>query len=329
MPSPPIDRYHRRIDYLRISITDRCNLRCIYCMPPEGVPRLRHEDILSYEEIIRLVKLAVRIGISKVRITGGEPLVRRDVVYLCKEISSITDVSSISITTNGVRLAEFAEPLYKAGIKRINVSLDTLKRERFLKITRRDAFELVWEGILEAYRIGFHPIKINVVAMAGINDDEIEELAMLTYRYPFHIRFIEFMPLHSEAKLECFLSGDEILARLRRIGSLEPATSLHTNGPAKHYKFHGALGKIGINSPLSHHFCSTCNRLRVTADGKLRTCLFATKETDLKVLLRNGASEDQIIAVVRNAISQKPKEHNLDKSLFRKCLSRPMSSIGG
>lgn len=329
MPSPPTDSYQRRIDYLRLSVTDRCNLRCSYCMPAEGVPKLEHWDILRYEEILRLTRIVARMGISKIRITGGEPLVRKDILYLCENISGIPEVESLSLTTNGVLLHRFAKDLYSAGIKRINVSLDTLKADKYALITREDRFHDVWNGIQAAMEAGLNPIKLNAVAMRGVNDDEIEALGRLTFQYPFHVRFIEFMPFGAKEYDARFLPSDEIIARLSRFAPLLPAESRDGNGPARHFRYEGAKGKLGIISPMSHHFCATCNRLRMTADGKLRTCLFATEETDLKALLRQGVLDDDLFATIREAISRKPERHKLTDGSLRKCISRPMVAIGG
>jgi len=329
MPSPPEDPFHRRIDYLRLSITDRCNLRCTYCMPEDGIPRLSHEDVLNYEEILHLVRVVTRMGISKIRITGGEPLVRKDVLFLCANIAATPGLKSLSLTTNGLLLGQYARSLFVAGIKRVNISLDTLKPEKYAAITRRDAFEQVWAGIRAAQETGFAPIKLNAVVMQGVNDDEIEDLASLTYHYPFEVRFIEFMPFQGEDGESRLVSADIILERLRRVAPLLPAVSENSNGPARHYRFPNALGKIGIISPISEHFCHTCNRLRLTADGKLRTCLFSVEEHDLKAPLRQGASDEDLTALIRAAISRKPERHELDNRLLRKCISRPMVKIGG
>lgn len=329
MPTPLLDQHRRSIDYLRLSITDRCNLRCTYCMPEEGMPVLNHADVLTYEEIIRLVELVSRMGISKVRITGGEPLVRKGVLHLCREISQMGRIKSLSITTNGVFLEDCAEGLLESGITRINVSLDTLQPAKYALITRRDCFQKVWNGIERALRLGFHPVKLNAVVVKGLNDDEIEALAQLTYRYPFHVRFIEFMPFNAEDHSSSFLSSDEILRRLEKIGPLLPTRVENGNGPARHFQLSGAVGKIGIISPISHHFCPTCNRLRLTADGKLRTCLFAREETDLRGLLREKASDEAIFSAIREAIQRKPERHALESRLFRKCIGRPMAAIGG
>lgn len=331
MVAPPMDGFHRRIDYLRLSITDRCNLRCRYCMPSQGIPKLKHEEILRYEEIMRVAHIAVRMGMSKIRITGGEPLVRKDLLYLCENISKIPGLSSLSITTNGVLLGRFAESLFSAGIRRINISLDTLKRDKFFSITRVDCFEEVWRGILAAQKAGISPIKLNTVIMRGTNDDEIEDLARLTVDYPLHVRFIELMPFQSNESLTQseFVSSDEILERLHAIAPLDHVPGPEGNGPASHFRLSGAQGTIGIISPISHHFCAECNRLRLTADGKLRTCLFSTEETDLRDLLRDSASDESIIQTIREAIRSKPERHTLDRAFSRKCFSRPMSTIGG
>lgn len=329
MVAPPLDPYQRRIDYLRLSVTDRCNLRCVYCMPADGVPKLAHRDVLTYEEVLRLANIATQMGISKIRITGGEPLVRKDILFLCDHIARIGGLQSLSITTNGLLLAPYARDLWGAGIKRINISLDTLDPQKYAAIARRDSFQEVWQGIETALEIGFNPIKLNVVVMRGINDDEIEAMARLTYTYPFHVRFIEFMPFQAEEHEHKFLSSDAIEERLSLVAPLTPVQSRHSNGPARHYRFPGAKGKIGIISPVSHHFCPACNRLRVTADGKLRTCLFATEETDLRNPLRQGASDAEIIAVIRGAIDLKPEKHALESDAFRKCITRPMFAIGG
>jgi len=329
MPAPPTDSFERKIDYLRLSITDRCNLRCSYCMPESGVPKLDHAEILRYEEIVRLAGIVTAMGISKVRITGGEPLVRKDVLSLCASISGLPGLASLGLTTNGVLLSDFAKGLRDAGIKRINVSLDTLRPERFAAITRKDLFHRVWEGILAAERAGISPVKLNSVIMRGVNDDEIEDLARLTYQFPFHVRFIEFMPFQQVDYETAFIPASEILERLRRVAPLAASSGSESNGPARHFRFEGAPGKIGIISPVSDHFCPTCNRLRLTSDGKLRTCLFSTEETDLRLPLRQGLPDEEIAAAIRAAINKKPEKHQLSSSVFRKCISRPMFSIGG
>ena len=248
---------------------------------------------------------------------------------MCESISRLSGLRSLSLTTNGVLLSDFAEGLRDAGIKRINVSLDTLKPERFAAITRKDLFSRVWEGILAAEQAGISPVKLNAVIMRGVNDDEIEDLARLTFQFPFHVRFIEFMPFRQIDYDSAFIPASEILERLRRVAPLEVSSAGESNGPALHYRFEGAPGKIGIISPVSDHFCPSCNRLRVTSDGKLRTCLFSTEETDLRLPLRQGASDEEIAAAIRAAINKKPEKHQLSSPVFRKCISRPMFSIGG
>ena len=298
-------------------------------MPPGGVPHLAHEEILRYEEIERLAAVAVSLGITKIRVTGGEPLVRLGIIQFLQQLAAIPGLHSLSITTNGVLLQEFAQDLYRAGIKRLNISLDTLKPEKFATITRRNTFGAVWAGLLHALEVGFQPVKINVVLLRGYNEDEIEDLARLTYEYPIHVRFIEFMPVNSLVPSEHHISTDEVLERLGKIDTIFPAQSTNSNGPARYFRFRTAIGKIGLISPLSHHFCDTCNRLRLTADGKLRTCLFSEEEVDLKKILRAGAEDQVLAATIRQAIHDKPQKHALEDAVFRKCLNRPMRAIGG
>ena len=329
--TPPTDRYQRPIDYLRVSITDRCNLRCVYCMPLGGSVKLAHEDILSYEEFLRLIQIAVKMGINKVRLTGGEPLVRKGVVDFCRRLTRISGLQSLSLTTNGVLLEELGPDLYAAGIRRVNISLDTLQPEKFFRITRRDDFARVWRSIQAAEQVGFNPVKINVVVMRGVNDDEILDLARLSLHHPYHIRFIEFMGFNNDRQwnLQHYFSADEILTKLRQVGSLEQVVPEHSNGPARHFRWPDAPGMIGIISPISHHFCPTCNRLRLTADGKLRNCLFSDQEADIKSPLRQGATDSELSQLLRDSIVNKPEKHSLQPDFFRKCQSRPMVAIGG
>ena len=326
-----LDSYNRHLNYLRISLTDRCNLRCIYCMPEQGVPKLFHEDILTYEELLRLTRLSVRLGIEKIRLTGGEPLIRKNIVDLIKDLKEIPGIRDISLTTNGVLLAEKAQALWEAGIKRINISLDTLNQQNYARITRFDYFDRVWEGIREAERIGFSPIKINVVALQGINDAEILAFGRLSYEKPYHIRFIEFMPVGADNgwNTDRFLSSEETLKQLETLGPLFPVNGQGLDGPAKRMAYAGARGEIGLISPISEHFCPSCNRLRLTAEGRLMVCLFSDNETDLRTPIRQGASDAELEAVIQTAITQKPKEHPVQlNSLYRKC-QRQMSKIGG
>jgi cyclic pyranopterin phosphate synthase len=298
-------------------------------MPQNGVPKLDHSEILRYEEILRVARIAVAMGISNIRITGGEPLVRKGALNLCESISKSPGLTSLSLTTNGVLLSEFAGGLFRAGIRRINISLDTLKPERFSAITRKDLFGQVWEGIIAAHEAGISPVKLNAVIMRGVNEDEIEDLARLTFRLPFHVRFIEMMPFRQDDYDSAFVSASEILERLKRVDDLSVSSENESNGPALYYRFEGAPGKIGIISPVSGHFCPSCNRLRITSDGKLRTCLFSLEEFDLRALLRGGALDEEIETAIRSAIVKKPEKHRLGNPVFRKCISRHMSSIGG
>ena len=325
------DRYQRSIDYLRVSITDRCNLRCIYCTPLGGAAKLEHQDILSYEEFLRLIQVALDIGITKVRLTGGEPLVRKGVTDFCRRLTALPGLQSLSLTTNGILLEELAHDLYGAGIRRVNISLDTLQPQKFLRITRGDEFDRVWRGIQAAEHAGLNPIKINVVVMRGINDDEVLNLAKLTLERPYHIRFIEFMSMNNDSQwvLQHYISADEILAKLLTVAPLEQVVSQHTNGPARHFRWPDAKGIVGIISPISHHFCPSCNRIRLTADGKLRNCLFSDQEVDIKSPLRQGATDADLSRILRASIDNKPEKHCLQSDVFRKCQNRPMVAIGG
>lgn len=348
-----IDKYNRHLNYLRISVTDRCNLRCIYCMPRNFVPKLHHDEILRYEEILRLVRLGVNLGISKIRITGGEPLVRKGICEFMAELSRITGLSDVSLTTNGIFLKDYLRDIRAAGITRINVSLDTLSRSRFEEITGYDGFDRVWEGICLAHEIGFHPIKINVVAIRGINDDELRDIAKLSFSYPFHIRFIEYMPigeirnpkseirdeirnlklgtpnLKSDDQVKCEILGSEIMEHIRPLGRLIPVDNEIYDGPADRYRFEGAKGEIGIIHPLSRHFCYKCNRLRLTASGQLRACLLSDREEDLKGPLRSGCSDGELAEIFLKAVRVKPFRHNVTLGQESVQVSSQMSGIGG
>ena len=323
------DTYNRHINYLRISITDRCNLKCIYCRPSGKIFKLSHDDILRYEEILRLVYLLRDMGLSKVRITGGEPLVRKGVFDFLHQLSRISGIKDLSLTTNGVLLNENIQKIKNSGIRRLNISLDSLVKEKYSRITGFDLFDRVWEGIKQAHFSGFHPIKINVVALRGTNDTEITKFADLTFRYPFHVRFIEHMPIgNATVKSENPLLADEIKTILTAKGPLESITKDQYDGPAKRYKFSGAIGEIGIISPISHHFCDTCNRLRLTADGRLRPCLLSDYHEDLKTPLRSGCSDDELVEIILRAIKNKPLKHKLASNQPIQ-ISTQMSAIGG
>jgi cyclic pyranopterin phosphate synthase len=328
--APNVDHYNRRITYLRVSVTDRCNLRCIYCVPVKDLTLLNHSDILNYEEILKVLQAGAKIGIEKVRLTGGEPLVRRDFVHFVESVCQMSAFKEVSITTNGVHLKEKAQEIFDAGVRRINVSLDTLDPLKYAKITGRDYFDNVWEGLEEAEAVGFSPIKVNVVAIRGINDDELLDFAQLSRRKPYHIRFIEYMPIGHDNRWTPgkYISSDEIKSKLESLSPLYEIPHLTDDGPAKRCRFESAKGEIGFISALSHHFCSTCNRLRLTADGKLRPCLFAEDEVDIKTPLRSGCSQEDLRRVFQEAIAKKPKKH-LAKISERVQSLRPMSAIGG
>ncbi|MBW2065771.1 MAG: GTP 3',8-cyclase MoaA [Deltaproteobacteria bacterium] len=326
----PIRAGHKPINYLRLSVTDRCNLRCVYCMPEEGIDFLPHSNILTYEEMLHLVKLSTRGGIRKVRLTGGEPLVRKGFIGFLEKLCEIEELEEITLTTNGVLLKEYAQALKECGVCRLNVSLDTLKPERFYQITGRDCFDKVWEGILEAEKCGFSPLKINVVAIRGLNDQEILDFARLTMEKPFHVRFIELMPVGKENiwSDEKFISTEEILAIIKTLGPLRPILSNSLDGPAERYILDGGKGEIGLIGAMSHHFCDSCNRLRLTAEGHIRSCLFSDQEIDVKTPLREGKGDEYILELLRSAAITKTKDSGPIKSGPRKCI-RHMSSIGG
>ncbi len=328
-PGALTDLFSRRLNYLRVSITDRCNLRCVYCTPQFETIKLDHDEILSYEEILRVVRVAASLGVEKVRITGGEPLVRRGVIDFLKQVIRMPGIRDVSLTTNGVLLAERIDALWESGIRRINVSLDTLKPDRFATITGMDAFERVWAGIQAAFEKGFHPIKVNTVALEGINDDEVVDIARLSFRYPFHFRFIEYMPIGPCPKVR----GSGLLTPdIRRllettIGPLFPVAASPFDGPARRFRFEQAIGEIGFISAMSDHFCNRCNRLRLTARGALRPCLLSDREIDVKTLLRGNASDEALAELLKAAAIQKGEEHHLTPS--EDAVNSRMFAIGG
>ncbi len=306
-----IDQFGRRIEYLRISVTDKCNLRCIYCMPLEGLPWLKRAEILTYEEITTIVRTAAGMGLKRVRLTGGEPLVRRGLVDLVEMLSAIDGIEDISLSTNAILFAKEAEALKRAGLDRVNISLDSMQADRVDALVRRPgSYASIMEGLAAAEAVGFHPIKINVVLMRGRNDDEIEAFAELTRTRPLHVRFIEIMPTGSNLELsaESFLSCTEALARLRVVDALEPVEGPVGNGPATYYRYPGAVGTIGVITPMSHNFCDDCNRLRLTADGHLRPCLFGAIQTNLRDPLRRG---EDIGPLIEETLRIKPERHDL------------------
>ncbi|TEU22363.1 MAG: GTP 3',8-cyclase MoaA [Anaerolineales bacterium] len=327
---PYLDNFNRPISYLRISITDRCNLRCVYCMPPEGVSWRLHHEILRYEEIELIVRAAASLGISKVRLTGGEPLVRLGFVEFVRMLARIPGIDDLAMTTNGTLLAEYAAELAQAGLKRVNVSLDTLQPERFRQITQRGEFATVFEGIYAAREAGLVPLKLNTVVVRGLNDDEVVDLARLTLEGDWHVRFIEWMPLGTNAAWasDGYVSVGEVRRRIEdALGELMPAKVGVGNGPARYYRFPGAVGTIGFISPISEHFCYQCNRLRLTADGRLRPCLLSDYEIDLRTPLRQGADLAEIRELLIRSIGAKPERHHLDESVSPR--ERAMSEIGG
>jgi cyclic pyranopterin phosphate synthase len=327
-----VDSYGRKIDYLRISITDHCNLKCYYCTPFSGREHLERSEILTYEEMLKVARAAAASGITKIRITGGEPLVRKGVIEFCRMLSELAGLKSLALTTNGVYLTEMAEPLFKAGVRRINISLDTLRPDRFEKITGYNWLPRVLAGIERAEIIGMYPIKINTVVMRGVNDDEIEDLAALTRNKPYHVRFIELMPTNSTAYGDyesLFVPVEEFMKRIHQIDcvQIEPATDSY--GPARLCKLPGATGKVGFIAPISWHFCGSCNRLRLTADGKIKTCLFSNEEIDIKAALRKGASQNDIIDIFSKAVAAKPSGHQLNTRGHDNACGRAMRAIGG
>ena len=320
------DTFNRNINYLRISITDRCNLRCIYCMPPEGIKSLSHNEVLRYEEIVTIVQAAAELGISKIRLTGGEPLVRLGLADLVRMIANIEGIDDIALTTNGLLLRKYAAPLKEAGLKRVNVSLDSLREDRYKQITRIGNLSEALDGIEAAKEAGLVPVKINMVVIQGQNDDEILDFAKLSLNKGWHIRFIEPMPFTADTKFS-FIPISEIVSHLNTLGNLEPYLPRDGNGPAKYFRYKGAEGTIGFISPMSECFCSTCNRLRLTVDGMLRPCLMSDNELDLKSLLRSGASLDEVKKVILKAIEAKPERHHLTEGECQK--GRTMCQMGG
>lgn len=323
------DNYKRIIDYMRISVTDRCNLRCIYCMPSEGIRSIKHGDILSYEEIIRIVRIAADSGVRKIRITGGEPLMRKNLLHLISSISHIHGIEDLSLTTNGQLLKQYAKQLASAGLKRVNISLDSLDPDKYREITRGGDIGGVLAGIEEAERCKLLPLKINVVPVRGFNDTEIENFARMSIITPYHIRFIEFMPIGAKEfwSEDKYIPTDEIKQRVSSIAPLMPI-SLKKSGPANYFRFENAKGIIGFISPISNHFCLSCNRLRLTAEGKIRSCLFSETEIDIKSAIRCDASDDEIARLLKLAADLKPSGHNMKDKIIMQYL-KPISQIGG
>jgi GTP 3',8-cyclase len=328
---PLRDSWGREIKSVRVSVTDKCNFRCTYCMPAEGLQWLGRQEILSFEEIARLVELLARLGVDEVRLTGGEPLVRRDLPTLVGMLAQIEGVRDLSLTTNGVLLDRMAGPLVQAGLKRLNVSLDSLNHVRFAEITRRDALDAVLRGLEEAERFPeLRPIKVNCVAVKGFTETEVPALAELARRKPYVVRFIEFMPLDADEawREDDVLTGSEIRALIEAEHGPLVELPAKASSTAKRFGFADGNGEIGFVNPVSEPFCSSCDRIRVTADGQLRTCLFSRREWDLKTPLREGASDGEVIDLLRFAVRHKELKHRINDPGFVRA-SRSMSQIGG
>ena len=321
------DSFGRKIDYLRLSVTDRCNMRCRYCMPESGVVQRDRLDILSYEQLLSLTQAAVSLGIKKVRVTGGEPLVRKGIVEFLGRLAQLPGLEQLVLTTNGLQLPELAGSLKQAGVQRLNISLDSLRPEIFAKITRRDALDRVLAGIAAAEQVGL-PIKINMVVMRGINDAELADFAALTVEKNCSVRFIEYMPVIKEENWQSLvLPGDEILARLAEQYAFSPVVRGALAGPAREYKIAGAQGTIGVITALSGHFCQDCNRIRITASGKLRNCLFSADEFDMAEVLAGGDTV-AVQTVLRNLVEAKPAQHGMTE-LDASHAAFTMAQIGG
>lgn len=331
MSEPLIDGFGRVHNNLRISVTDRCNIRCFYCMPADHVQFMNRHELLSFEEIERFVRIVVPLGVNKLRLTGGEPLVRRGLPDLVGKLASIPGIKDVGLTTNGILFGEQAQELFDAGLRRVNISLDALDPAVFREVTRRDGYEKVVESIHIAKRVGFDPVKVNAVAIRNLTEDQIVPFGQFARDTGVEIRFIEFMPLDADNawEREKVLFGHEIIERLsNEIAPLVPVGQSDPSAPATDFEFADGVGRIGLIASVSQPFCSQCNRFRITADGKLRNCLFSMEETDIKTLLRTNASDQEIVAAVRNTIAAKKEGHEINTARFIQP-DRPMYSIGG
>lgn len=329
--APLIDGFGRVHTNLRISVTDRCNIRCFYCMPADNVQFMNRRELLTFEEIERFVRIAVPMGLNQIRLTGGEPLVRKDLHKLVAKLAAIPEIVDIGLTTNGILLADQAELLYAAGLRRINVSLDALNPQKFEEITRRSGYEKVREGIVAAQKAGFSPVKVNAVAVRGLTESEIVPFGRFAREAGVEIRFIEFMPLDADNAWERdkVLYANEIIETLsREILPLVPVEGQNRNAPATEYVFEDGVGRIGFIASVSQPFCGSCDRFRITADGKLRNCLFSLEETDVKALLRGETPDEEIAAAIRDSIAAKKEGHEINTARFIQP-NRPMYSIGG
>lgn len=328
-PGPAHDAFGRRINYLRISLTDRCNFRCVYCMPEHGAHFAPRDELLTDAELLRVVRAAAQVGFEKIRLTGGEPTIRRNLLAIVAGIAATPGIREISMTTNGLRLAELAQPLKQAGLTRVNISIDTLDPEKFRRITRGGDFVRVWAGIQAAERAGLTPIKLNTVVVRGYNDEDVVALARLTLERPWQLRFIEMMPLAGVGELaeQSVVPSAEIIARLEQAYGPLQFVGWFGSDPARTYRLPGAVGTLGFISSISEPFCATCNRMRLTADGKLHLCLLRDDELDLRAALRSGASDEDLAALIRQAVWLKPWGHGLPEGI--KPTLRGMSELGG
>lgn len=327
---PLRDRFGRKIEYLRISVTDRCNLRCLYCMPLSGCPFKPKEKVLSREEILRLARMMAGLGINRFRVTGGEPLIRHDLVPLIAGLAEIPGLKDLALSTNGILLADQVFTLREAGLKRVNISFDSLDSATFRRITRWGDWHAVWRGIWTALEVGLSPVKLNVVLLKGLNDAEILKFAQLSFRWPLHVRFIELMP-HGTAGFDHrahFFSVAEAYALCERLGSLEPASDVAGAGPAASFRYPGAKGTLGFIGALSCNFCRRCNRMRLTADGILRPCLDSRGGVNLRDPLRQGAAEEEMEGLIREAVAMKPESHAMQ--VHQGDMEwEPMCAVGG
>jgi cyclic pyranopterin phosphate synthase len=331
LSEPFVDSFGRTHNNLRISVTDRCNIRCFYCMPAENVQFMNRSNLLTYEEIERIVRAVAPCGVNKIRLTGGEPLVRKDLHKLVAQLASIPGIHDIGLTTNGILLAEQAQALYDAGLRRLNVSLDALTAEKFEQITRRQGYEKVIAGIDKAREVGFDPVKINAVSVRGVTETELVPFGHFARETGCEVRFIEYMPLDADCAWErdkVLFAGEIIESLSREIMPLVPCSDHDPRAPAADYEFEDGVGRIGFIASVSRPFCLNCNRFRITADGKVRNCLFSLEETDLRALLREGGTDEQIVAAVRGSIASKKEGHEINTARFIQP-ARPMYSIGG
>lgn len=325
-----LDAYGRRITYLRLSLTDRCNLGCLYCVPAERPDPIPEAELLSASELEQVARAAIEVGFDKVRLTGGEPLTRRDIVEIVARLSALPGMGELVMTTNGLRLAELARPLFEAGLRRVNIHLDSLDRARAQRLMQLVAPERVWTGVLAAEEVGLTPIKLNTVVVRGHNEPDVVELARLTRERAWHVRFIELMPIGAAAAfaLEHYVSSEETMARIEAaLGRLLPLNGGALVGEARLYRLEGGRGTLGFISPVSNPYCASCDHMRVTADGQLRLCLLADQEIDLRRALRAGAAHEDLVALFRRAIAAKPRGNHLQQGQL--ATQRAMLHIGG